>query len=373
MIESGLVGSDRISIGEGDATEGNAAIATDTAIANAATSKTQRRRKHAPIIETFIFPPIHNPLPSRLHQTSGPSVARARKNATEAAKPERRLTPGQDRLKQVGDGTMDRRSGAKSALCVATMIWTVPALADQPIPPKGSICGTCQQEAGRHYRLSIISLPSASVNQDAAKANLMIEATGLPATKSKARGAGLPLLDWGNGAFSIDGARTHTQFDKRPDAVLSKGMRGSMLVAGFDLKQDVGAHYSMIFALAGLRTHRGTASELVSRHLAHASGLGAEAGIDYADHVRILGGYSSISGSRIGGIERSVALAWGAPRTNKGFRLALDFSPQGFSRSKSAQWGLELRHFALSPIDAAAFGVPGNGVTSAALSLKRPF
>lgn len=200
-----------------------------------------------------------------------------------------------------------------------------------------------------------------------------MEAVGLPLGRSKIRGSALRLWDWGTGGFSIEGARTHSQFGQRQNSALPKNARGSTLAGGFDASQDVGAGYSIFLALAGMWEHRVGASELISRHLAHASAMGAEAGIDYDGHVRLLGGYSSITGSRVGGIERSVALSWGAAKTNKGFRLALDVSPQGFSNARSAQLGIELRHFALSPIDTVALGVRNGGVSSAALSLKLPF
>jgi hypothetical protein len=58
---------------------------------------------------------------------------------------------------------------------------------------------------------------------------------------------------------------------------------------------------------------------------------------------------------------------------NKGFRLALDFSPQGFLRPRSPVFGIALRRFNLSGLDTAALGASRPAVTSVALSFRAAF
>jgi len=228
-------------------------------------------------------------------------------------------------------------------------------------------------DPGYSYRLQP-SLPFLQETRNEPSGGIFAaEVSGLRSGGSRINGGGARLLDWGTGVFSIDGARVRSGYRSAVEAPMSQHRRGASLVAGFHVRQDLGDGSSFFVALASQREHRGSSFDLISRHLMHSSGIGIEAGIIHDERLRFLAGYSQSSGPGLGGLERSVALTRGATADNKGFRLAVDFSSQGFSRPRSPVFGVELRRYNLSGLDMVALGAPRPGITSVAVTFRAPF
>jgi hypothetical protein len=224
-----------------------------------------------------------------------------------------------------------------------------------------------------NHRFSAPSLPVQETRNDPYGSIFAAEVSGLPINGARINGGGTRLLDWGTGVFSIDGARVHSGYRSTFDGPMSHHGRGASLVAGFHIQQDLGNGSSFFAAVAGQREHHGSSIDLIARHWMHSSGVGLEAGIIHDERLRFLAGYSRSNGPGLGGLERSVALTRGAAVDNKGFRLALDFSPQGFLRPRSPVFGIALRRFNLSGLDTAALGASRPAVTSVALSFRAAF
>jgi hypothetical protein len=227
--------------------------------------------------------------------------------------------------------------------------------------------------SGSTDRPSTVLPPHVETRSEPRSGPLVAEVSGISTPQSRMTGGGFRLLDWGTGTFSLAGARLHHDYRSAMDGPNPMRRRGSTLVAGFYVQQDIGADDSIFFAVAGRREHQSRSIDLISRHFGHSNGAGIEVGITHDDRLRIVAGYSASSGPALGGIERSVALARGALAANKGFRLGLQFSPQGFADTRSPSIGFELRRFNLSALDSAALGLAKPGVESAAFTLRVPF
>jgi len=168
---------------------------------------------------------------------------------------------------------------------------------------------------------------------------------------------GQMTVELDRGSLSLDAGRRYARRGIWPDAAGQSRSRYSSWALGLHYRDESDELGTIMLGLSAAMDRRRFAIDLTDGRWSRSEAVRAEASWTGADRWLLTAGYRIANGdSRASGIRRSIELAQGATPSTHGFRLAIGFSPAGFSASRPLSFGLEMQGLTLSTTDATAFG-----------------